>query len=535
MLKKPNIIIFNPDEMRADTLAHLGNKAAITPNLDLFAKRDAISFSNAFCQNTVCVPSRCSFFTGTYPHVQGHRTMSYLLHEEESSLLKELKDAGWYVWMNRRNDFLPTENLDSIYRHCDVFYTGGLTPPPTGPINKDFRKNESDSGFYSFYRGKLGLDQDGKNYTFDDEAVDEAIRLIKNKPDDKPLCIFLGLFYPHVPYQVEEPYFSAIDRKKLPKRIPAPMDMEKHPLAMRILYKNMNLEGLSQEQWDELRSCYLGMCMKVDEQFGKICDALKEEGIYDDTDIYFFSDHGDYAGDYGLVEKAQNLMPDCLTKVPLLIKPHKGIEVDPGVTDTLTELVDFYATAVDFAGIESDHTHFGNSLRSVISDRNKINREAVFAEGGRTKKEKLQCTEAVTEPPKTNQYWPRFKAQEDDISHGKATMIRTDRYKFIQRLYEKDEFYDLSNDPQELFNEIDNQDYSSAILELKLKMLEWYQETCDIVPLKQDDRMSPALILKSAKDILGRDQYLKFEEELMKADDFLVIIEVCEKYGVRLI
>lgn len=68
MSKCPYIIIFNPDEMRADTIAHLGNPAAITPCLDEFAHQDAVSFSRAYCQNPVCVPSRCSFFTGLYPH-----------------------------------------------------------------------------------------------------------------------------------------------------------------------------------------------------------------------------------------------------------------------------------------------------------------------------------------------------------------------------------------------------------------------------------------------------------------------------------
>lgn len=104
MTKRPHIIIFNPDEMRADTLAHLGNPAAITPNLDRFAREDGVSFSRAYCQNPVCVPSRCSFFTGLYPHVNGHRTMSYLLRPGETSLLKELRDGGYYVWMNDRND-----------------------------------------------------------------------------------------------------------------------------------------------------------------------------------------------------------------------------------------------------------------------------------------------------------------------------------------------------------------------------------------------------------------------------------------------
>ena len=58
MGKRPNIIIFNPDEMRWDTMGHMGNPAAVTPFLDRFAKTEAVSFSNAYCQNPVCVPSR---------------------------------------------------------------------------------------------------------------------------------------------------------------------------------------------------------------------------------------------------------------------------------------------------------------------------------------------------------------------------------------------------------------------------------------------------------------------------------------------
>ena len=106
MGRKPHIIIFNPDEMRWDTMGHMGNPAAATPFLDAFARTEAVSFRNAYCQNPVCVPSRCSFFTGLYPHTRGHRTMSYLLRPGEETLFSELKSAGYYVWMNDRNDLL---------------------------------------------------------------------------------------------------------------------------------------------------------------------------------------------------------------------------------------------------------------------------------------------------------------------------------------------------------------------------------------------------------------------------------------------
>ncbi len=67
MPKRPHIIIFNPDQWRGDVMGHLGNPAAVTPNLDEIVESDAVSFRHAFCQNPVCTPSRCSFMTGWYP------------------------------------------------------------------------------------------------------------------------------------------------------------------------------------------------------------------------------------------------------------------------------------------------------------------------------------------------------------------------------------------------------------------------------------------------------------------------------------
>ncbi len=94
--KNYNIIIFNPDQWRGDVLGHMGNPAAYTPNLDQWVQEDAISFSNAYCQNPVCTPSRCSFMTGWYPHTRGHRTMYHMLHPEhgEPNLLQILKRHG---------------------------------------------------------------------------------------------------------------------------------------------------------------------------------------------------------------------------------------------------------------------------------------------------------------------------------------------------------------------------------------------------------------------------------------------------------
>lgn len=79
----------------------------------------------------------------------------------------------------------------------------------------------------------------------------------------------------------------------------------------------------------------------------------------------------------------QNTFEDCLTRVPLLVKLPRGEALDVGISDSLVELVDFYATAMDYARVMPDHDHFGRSLRPIIGDRTKSVRDYVFCKGGR--------------------------------------------------------------------------------------------------------------------------------------------------------
>jgi arylsulfatase A-like enzyme len=73
----PHILVFNPDQWRGDVLGHMGNPAAVTPNLDRFASEDGVSFRNAFVQNPVCTPSRCSFMTGWHTKAAMCRTRTH--------------------------------------------------------------------------------------------------------------------------------------------------------------------------------------------------------------------------------------------------------------------------------------------------------------------------------------------------------------------------------------------------------------------------------------------------------------------------
>ncbi len=489
----PNLIIFNPDQWRGDVMGHLGNPAAVTPNLDALVETEAVSFRRAFVQNPVCTPSRCSLMSGWYPHVRGHRTMFHMMQPDEPVLLRDLKKMGYFVWWGGKNDLIPAQN--GFDEYCDVKYQPADTAQR--PLRPDFHARDDWRGapegdnFYSFYHGKV--ENPAKNeYVRDSDwaMLEGALDLIQNPPAGQPFCIYLPLGFPHPPFGVEDPWYSQIDRNLIPNRIPAPENWDDLPSLMKAIYHRQRLHNWDEDRFRELIATYYGMCARVDDQFGRLVAALKTSGQFDNTAIFFFSDHGEFAGNYGLVEKTQNTFQDCLTRVPFIVKPPKGTAIQPGIRDTLVELVDFRATVEDLIGLEPGYTHFGRSLLPVVVGDTDQHRDAVFCEGGRIHGERhaMELESAESQQPQ-GLYWPRVGIQSSEgPEHTKAVMCRTSTHKYVRRLYEKDELYDLQTDPQELRNRIDDPAYAGVLAQLKDRLLTFLLETGDVVRHQPDQR-----------------------------------------------
>jgi len=486
-----NIVIVVPDHFRGEALGHMGNPAVLTPNLDRLAE-EGVSFRNAFCQNPICTPSRCSFMSGLYPHVRGHRTISHLMKQDEPVLLRNLKDAGYFVWWGGKNDLVAGDiPLDA---YCDVRCNGtisGLDKPAERSCSPDapWRGGSDSDKFYSFYIGEL--DKGNRDFYPDSDWADvmAAVDFIKD-PLREPYCLYLALNYPHLPFAVEAPWFGMTDRSRLPDRAPVPEDWSGKPAMLRGIAERGRLNNWSKEQLDELHGTFYDMCSRVDHQFGLLMDALRESGQYDDTAVFFFSDHSCYAGDFGAVSVSQNTFEDILTRVPLLIKPPARVEVKHGIKDALVELIDVPATVFDLLGIVPDHYHFGRSLLPLISGETDVHRDAVFCEGGRLQNE-THCKELEYEEGQdpANVYWPRLSLQASDgPEHTKAIMCRTECYKYVYRLYEEDELYDLKADHLEMTNSINDPGLADVRNQLKERVLRFLVETVDTVPLHPDKR-----------------------------------------------
>ena len=503
MTDRPHIIIFNPDQWRGDALGHVGHPAVKTPNLDRLVATDAVSFRHAFAQATVCTPSRCSFMTGWYPHVRGHRTMHHMLAPGlgETNLLKVLREQGYFVWWGGKNDLVPGQL--GYEEHCDVYFRPtredyrrwGATPHAGSHGGEMSWRGESDGdNYYSFFKGRLEPEQGTVWFDGDWAMVHGAMDFLRNYSGEAPLCLFLPLTYPHPPYCVEEPWYSLTNRADIAARHVYDNWQDK-PSLLSGLREGQGLRDWSEARWRELRATYYGMCARVDHQFGMLVEALRDTGRYDDSALFMFSDHGDFTGDYGLVEKTQNTFQDCLARVPFIVKPPANVPTAAGVRDQLVELVDFPATVYDFAAVDCGYWHFGRSLAALLGQPGAGHRDAVFAEGGRLHGE-VQASEreSLSADTALGLYSPRVKLQGREVGEGgalphtKATMCRTERMKYVRRAFESDELYDLANDPGETRNVIADPAYRDDALRLKERLLTWYMETCDVVPSVTDQR-----------------------------------------------
>ncbi|MEZ5378499.1 MAG: sulfatase-like hydrolase/transferase [Acidimicrobiales bacterium] len=466
-MSQPNFVVIIADQLRADAVGAFGSELASTPNIDALAARGA-RFTNAFVQHTVCSPSRVSFLTGWYPHVHGFRSLTNLLRPEDPNLLKTLKQSGYRVaHAGARGDtWAPGATEVSCHEY------GWAEPPTVSMMSAMQELDHDDPMARAFYVGERDGDND-----FDEAAVRSAEAWLDRRPTDSPWMLYVPLIFPHCPFGVEEPWFSMHDRAAMPERRPH-VQSGHEPAYMQHLRNTYGTDRLTDEQWREIAATYHGMVSRLDWHVGRLVAALGDEP---DTHVIFFSDHGEYLGDYDLIEKWPSGLHDCLARDPFVIA---GPSVAPGVVvDQMVEMVDLVPTVHELAGIEADYTHFGRSLVPLLDGSDAPHREFAFTEGGF-----LVAEEPLLERP-AYPYDLKGRAQHDrPDAVGKAVAIRSKDWTYVWRLHEPPELYDRHADPEELHNLAGLADHAPTEHDLRDELLRWLVATGDVVPWNADPR-----------------------------------------------
>jgi arylsulfatase A-like enzyme len=482
---RPNIVVVMPDQLRADAVGAFSSTGAQTPHLDELASRGT-RFTQAFSQHSVCGPSRTSIFTGWYPHVAGHRTLDNLLKPWEPNLLRMFKDAGYHVaWAGMRGDtFAPgvtKTSTDFMGYTVKPRHTRWPSPPVEGAL--------ADANCW--YSG-LRSPRDGEADVLDlDEAAIQTCEQLLADGMPEPWLLFVALVFPHPPFAVEEPWWSLHSRDAMSPPLPPLLDDK--PAFMRAMREEYRLDLLGPDDWAELKATYYGMVSRVDAQLGRVVAGVDRAGAASRTAWTFFTDHGEYMGDYGLVEKWASGLNDCLLRNPLIIATPDAS--GGGACDELVELVDVLPTLAELGEVRVEHSQFGRSLAPLLLDPQDADvratrvphRDAAFSEGGH-RNDEPHVLEAITLPP----YAAKAAIQQrDPLTVGKAVAMRTREWTFVHRLYESDELYDRVTDAGELVNLSGRPEVAAVEHELRGRVLDWLLSTGDVVPWTPDPRFPP--------------------------------------------
>ncbi|MCL2639719.1 MAG: sulfatase-like hydrolase/transferase [Phycisphaerales bacterium] len=475
MSKRPNFLWICTDQQRHDTLGCYGNPFVHTPRIDELAGTSAL-FENAFCQSTVCTPSRASFLTGRYPRTTRCRQNGQAIPEDEVLVTRLLADAGYYCGLVGKLHLSP----------CN---------PKVAPVSER-RINDGYTAFHWSHHHYPGLARPADEYqqwlvnqgiTYRSKPVSGAVDVTLGMPVEHhhttwcaqkaidfmqvaerhktPWLFSVNIFDPHhdfdPPEELFNRYLKMLDKVPLPSYVPGELDNK--PLFQKLDFHGQNSDidwpKLTPDQHRYIRAAYWAMCDLIDMQVGRMIDMLRQTDQLDNTVIIFTSDHGEMLGDHGIYLKGPH-MYDPAVHVPLIISNPKLFPAQR--TAAMTELTDLAPTILELAGLPIHPGMQGRSLLPLLTGQASSHREDVYCES----------------------YNAMIKHAEKPF----VTMVRTAEHKLVRYHHlpgVAGELYDLVNDPTETRNLYDD----PASQALKTRMLERLcdrmAETVDPLPIRQ--------------------------------------------------
>jgi len=341
---RPDLIVVIADDMRWDAIGAAGNPIIQTPHLDALI-RDGALFANNFTTTSICPASRASLFTGQYARRHDIWGFNEGLQpaQRRQSYPGLLRDAGWTT------AFIGKWGL------------GGKPPEDLFDTWRGF------SGQGSYYDS-----QDRHEGHLTRRLGDEALGFLERAPADRPFCLTLSFKAPHVQDDAPEPFqpdpaFAELYRDTVIPRPPASgdADFQRLPFFLRDseARRRWRRRFAEDAQYQHSVKEYYRLIAGVDREVGRLTDALKRHGRYDNAWLLFTSDNGFFLGEHGLAGKWHGFEPSIRT--PLIVKPAGGVGGQRITAMTLN--IDLCPTLLDAAGLKPPATIQGRSLAPLLT------------------------------------------------------------------------------------------------------------------------------------------------------------------------
>ena len=415
-----------------------GNADIRTPTLDRLATAGT-RFSNFFCTSPVCSPARASFLTGCIPSQHG-------VHDWLKSGNIEVEDGVTWCGKDR-----PIEYLRDVTGFTDVLAQHGYVVGLSGKWHLG-ASGRPQKGYSFWYAHALG----GGNYV-DYQVFENSPELVHrteyvtdnfaNQAEtfldaqagaDQPFCLSLHFTAPHSPWSPEN-----------------------HPADLLESYADCPFDSIPVEPphpwngWDpnpaqrrEALQGYFAAVTAMDAAVGRVLDKLEALQLRDNTLIVFLSDNGMNMGQHGICGKGNGTSPlnmyDTSVKVPFIVSWPGRIPQNT-VADGLYSQYDFMPTLLDYLGLPmpADGPRPGSSFAAVLRGEPDPGRDTVVV-----------CDE-----------------------YGPVRMIRNREWKYVHRYPDgPHELYDLTNDPEERLNRVDDPGGRARTDALREQLETWFAE-----------------------------------------------------------
>ncbi len=472
--KRPNIVFIFSDDHAAQAISSYGSELLPTPNIDRLAK-EGMRFSNCFCTNALCGPSRAVILTGQHSHQNGFRHNGQKFDATQDNFAKRLQAVGYQTAVIGK---WHLGSQPTGFDHWETLYDQGPYYQPE--MDRDGEKVEH------------------QGYTTD-IITELAVEFLEGERDpQRPFLLMVQHKAPHRNWQPALRHLDLLADQTIPEPPTLFDDGSGRGLASRIqdmtiaetltpfdlklsfpdrltvaqldawtaaygprnaAFEAAGLTGKDRVRWRYQRYMkdYLRCIQAVDEGVGRLLDTLDRLELADNTVVIYSSDQGFYLGEHGWFDK--RFMYEESLRMPLLVR-WPGVVPAHSVHEGLVQNLDFADTFCEITGAERVTASQGKSLLPLLRGE--------F-------------------PPdwRTSIYYHYYEYfEETKVSHmvRRHCGVRTDRYKLIH-FYNLGEWelYDLDRDPHELRSVADDAAYADVrkTLEAELARLQGVYEVPD--------------------------------------------------------
>ena len=479
--KRVNILWLMSDQHNANCLGVEGHPDVRTPNLDRIAERGT-RFTKAYCNNPICAPSRASFLSGQYVHTHGISGNFVRGVESDAPNLGRLFRKNGYETALIGKAHLPAQWVGASFEY--VRFSDLCDATPDDPTTCHYFQDLVEAGLADLYdQGRHHPGDPGygdrafvsllpEEYSLEAWTGRKAVEFLEQRDRERPFFLKVSFQRPHDPYAPPVERMGDYDPEalSLPDNACDYLDRKfsgkpKFQQEYVRQEKGMGYPFRSQSvaELKEQMAAHFTLITMIDDAVGEVLRAVEEQGQLDNTVIVYTADHGDFAGEHGLMLKNFGIY-ESIHRIPFLVA---GSGVPSRTSDALIESVDLYPTMAALAGLECEPEVDGTSRVPEI----------LTGVGG------LESTVCEWE----------FMAPQ-----SKVFAIRDSRYRFVWYAdsLEDGELYDHEEDPGEMTNRFADPDLAE-IREKFLKQIDQFRTEGRVVHGWNDDSGCVALVKNS--------------------------------------